>query len=375
MAYNVLKGTVEGSVDQYGDQEIDGVKIFKNTISASVFFDTDAQSACATLKDVPIQKINGGSENSVLLVGKNQSANTTHKFRYQDSTLYVDKIIADSIETSAEKMYNIPSNKFTKQIKAEHICHSFGLENVRGDLQVKVSEGIKNDDEGVSINLSPLAGLDISSGRLLINPLNTIKINSDGQNLSDPDTILIHDVSRNTLANTSLSNFYDSYINPKVPHAQGNHGAIQYKGKKEFESCDSLSYDKTNNTLNVGGKIKTNCIISKQKTINEGAVYYNINSTSDKKYEVKQADYTILCDASNNTVTISLPAAKNHTGRTLVIKKTNKDKYKLNSNLVYVTCEEGTIDINNRIEIKMNYSSRTLQSDGENWWVIGSKGS
>ena len=37
--------------------------------------------------------------------------------------------------------------------------------------------------------------------------------------------------------------------------------------------------------------------------------------------------------------------------------------------------EEGTIDINDRVEIKMNYSSRTVQSDGENWWIIGSKGS
>mgnify|MGYP001436284888 CR=1 FL=1 len=26
MAYNVLKGAVEGSVDQYGDQEISGIK-------------------------------------------------------------------------------------------------------------------------------------------------------------------------------------------------------------------------------------------------------------------------------------------------------------------------------------------------------------
>ena len=51
MAYNVLKGVVEGSVDQHGDQEIGGIKVFKNTISASVFYDTDAESPCATMKD------------------------------------------------------------------------------------------------------------------------------------------------------------------------------------------------------------------------------------------------------------------------------------------------------------------------------------
>jgi len=35
MAYNVLKGKVDGSVDQYADQEIDGVKRFKNTLGFS----------------------------------------------------------------------------------------------------------------------------------------------------------------------------------------------------------------------------------------------------------------------------------------------------------------------------------------------------
>ena len=66
MAYNILKGAVQGSVDQYADQEIDGIKVFKNTISASVFYDTDAQSPCATMKDVAITHIEGARSGSVL---------------------------------------------------------------------------------------------------------------------------------------------------------------------------------------------------------------------------------------------------------------------------------------------------------------------
>ncbi len=66
MAYNVLKGVVEGSVDQHADQEIGGVKVFKNTVSASVFWDTDAQSPCATMKDVAIKSIVGGGNACVL---------------------------------------------------------------------------------------------------------------------------------------------------------------------------------------------------------------------------------------------------------------------------------------------------------------------
>ena len=34
MAYNVLKGSIEGSVDQHGDQEINGIKMLeKHTIN------------------------------------------------------------------------------------------------------------------------------------------------------------------------------------------------------------------------------------------------------------------------------------------------------------------------------------------------------
>jgi len=374
MAYNVLKGSVEGTVDQHADQEIGGTKVFKSAISASMFYDTEAQSPCATLKNVAIQKIAGGSENSILLMGKNQTAISSHKFRYNNDTLHVTKVIAESIEAPATNLFDIPSNKFINPIKGEYICHNHGLENVRGNLQVKASDGIKCDEEGIALNINPLSGIDLISGKIAVNPLNATKINTNGQNVSDPDILLIHDVSRNTLMNTSLSNFYDSYINIKVPHAQGTIGALQYKGKKEFESCEKLSYDKSKSTLNVNGKVKANNVVSKQKTINEGAVYNNISKVSNKNYEVNQSDYTLLCDASDNVITINLPAAKNHVGRILIVKKANADKYKLNSNIVYVTCEEGTIDINDRIEIKMNYSSRTFQSDGENWWVIGSKG-
>ena len=65
MAYNILKGTVDGSVDQHADQEIGGVKVFKNTVSASVFWDTDAQSPCATLKDVGVRSVAGKTKNGI----------------------------------------------------------------------------------------------------------------------------------------------------------------------------------------------------------------------------------------------------------------------------------------------------------------------
>ena len=74
-------------------------------------------------------------------------------------------------------------------------------------------------------------------------------------------------------------------------------------------------------------------------------------------------------------VNVKLPPAQNNKGRVIIVKKSNTDTFKLNSNRVKVTCDESNIDLNNTIEIKMNYSSRTFQSDGENWHIIGTKGS
>ncbi|HCX13913.1 MAG TPA: hypothetical protein DGZ24_01195, partial [Rhodospirillaceae bacterium] len=87
MAYNVLKGTIEGSVDQHGDQEIAGIKVFKSTISASVFYDTDAQSPCATLKDVGLLKITGHPHNSLLVYTDSQTAAAPHNLTFSHDEL------------------------------------------------------------------------------------------------------------------------------------------------------------------------------------------------------------------------------------------------------------------------------------------------
>ena len=373
MAYNILKGNIEGSVDQHADQEINGIKVFKNTISASVFYDTDAKSACATLKDVAIKKINGGKKNTIIVTEEAGVAKTFHDLRYDKGVLYAKNITTGVIKGSAEKLVKIPNDKFLAPINANFISFESGLENVRGSLQVHVSDGLKCDEDGVSINIAPSSCLSLSSNKLVVNPSKSQKINAEGQNLSDSDLLIVQDVSRGKVANTTLSNLFTSYIDLKIPHATGNNGALQFKGKKEFESSDDLVFDSVSKTLSISGRTVSDSIVVKQKITNEGAVYNNITKI-DSDYTVSNSDYTIVCDSSQNTIKIKLPPAKNNTGRILVIKKANKDKYKLNSNIVRVTCDEGTIDIKDVIEIKNNYSCRTLQSDGENWWIIASKG-
>ena len=374
MAYNILKGTVEGSVDQHADQEINGVKVFKSTISASVFYDTDAQSPCATLKDVAIKKIKGGSQNSLLICDTEHGAKTAHNLSYQNDTLHAERISSKEFEGSAHLLVEIPCNRFIDKIAANFIRYGNGIDNVRGNLQVKVGDGLTCNDDGIEVNLASNSALSTKGKKLKLDLTKTEAVNTAGQNLSDGDLLVVNDVSLGDTRHTTLANLYTNYVADKVPHAAGVPGHVQFKGKNEFESSPNLQYEPLTSTLNVDGKTKSNIVVSKNKLVCEGSVYHNIIKISDTLYNVANDDYTILCDSSKNKITVKLPPAQNNCGRVIVIKKTNSKKYKINSHIVEITCDEGTIDINKHTEIKMNYSSRTVQSDGENWWIIGTKG-
>lgn len=375
MAYNVLKGKVEGSVDQYGDQEIEGKKVFKNTISASVFYDTDAESPCATIKDLAVKKVNGKMKGGILTYDTDGIIKTNSNLMYDGECLRANVVKAKLVVGSAIHMSDIPANKFHEKVNAESLNFSHGLHSVRKELQVKAVNGLVSDTNGVGISLSSNSGLSVKSKNLVIDPTRAESINAAGQNLSDQDLLIVSDISRGTLNNTTLKNLYDGYIKHKAHKPAGKKSEIQLMGVNQFASSPNLTFDAGNNTLAVNGIIGANNVTVDSSLSCRGSVSHNINKISESRYNVQPNDYTILCDASNNKITVNLPPAVNNSGRVLIIKKTNTDKYKLNSNQIEVTCEEGTIDINDTISIKMNYSSRTLQSDGENWWIIGTKGS
>lgn len=376
MAYNVLKGNVQGSVDQHGDQEIDGVKVFKNTVSASIFWDTDAQSPCATMKDVAIKSIKGNVNNGLIVCDKEHGARTHHNLKYDadTETLSANTLSARTFIGSGIYLKDIPNNAFTGPIDANFLNHGLGLQNLRGNLQLKTSNGLVLDEHGVGLSLALNSGITIKSNKVSIDPAKLESINLEGQNLSDNDLVIVADVSRGTTRNTTLANLYDSYVKAKVPHPTGTAGTIQFKGKRNFESSDNLTFNGQTNTLNLEGTLDSTTVVSKAKMLCQGAVHYNITKITDKEYNVDNSDYTIICDAQKNHVNVKLPPAQNNTGRVIVVKKADSGKIKLTANKVAVTCEDSKIDLNNKTEIKMNYSSRTFQSDGENWYIIGTKG-
>lgn len=374
MAYNVLKGTVEGSVDQHGDQEIEGKKIFKNTISASVFYDTDAQSPCATMKDLAITKVEGATMGALLTFQSTGVVRSYHNVTYNGAQLRAPSIHGDKITGNASGITNVPHDQFVSQIEAKHINHGYGIHNVRGTLQVKAGKGLIASRDGIETLIAPMSGLSHEGDALCLDIARSHAVNEEGQNLSDKDLLLVTDVSRAELRNTTLTNFYENYIEHKIPQAAGPPNAIQYKSNRAFGANRDFTYDPNKKELNVQGSITSNVVRVRDTLICEGGVTQSIKKINSSEYGVLASDYTLLCDAYESPVTITLPPACNNTGRVIIIKKTNTDKYNLRSYPVVITVSEGNIDMGDRVALKTNYSSRTFQSDGNSWWIIGSKG-
>ena len=308
MAYNVLKGIVEGSVDQHADQEISGIKVFKNTISASVFYDTDADSPCATLKDVAIKEIKGTQPGAILAYDSPGKLQAHYTLKYDGTTLTTRNIVVGSITGSGCGLKELPVDKFDGVIEARYLQHGAGLHNIRGRLQVKATEGLQANKEGIGISLNTKSGLAVKGKHLVVDPTKAVHINQGGQNLSDQDVVLVTDISKNALCSTTLQNLYDGYLHEKIPQPAGANHEIQLKAGKGFGSSPKFWYDTTQSALHVEGKTSTADMEVEGTLVCKGAVFQNITTITQSDYEVADNDYSIMCDTIDNSITITLRA-------------------------------------------------------------------
>tara|TARA_R100000664_G_C2752136_1_gene139417 strand:+ start:1344 stop:2492 length:1149 start_codon:yes stop_codon:yes gene_type:complete len=381
MAYNVLKGIVEGSVDQHADQEIDGVKVFKNVVSASVFYDTDAQSPCATENKVALQSIINERKGAILTYQGDKTAQCHYNLIFDGNTLYVQNAMIDKITGSASGLRDLPANKLIGEVPAHSINYGHGLESHKHELRVDAGDGIVVDSDGTSISLHPNGGLGFKSRKLLVDPENALDIRENGQNLSDPDLLLVYDATRHEVRHTTLQNLYDGFLNFKVPHPGGTKNSIQFKGAKEFDGNSNFTFEPKNNTAILKGTLRSLGIhVSKKIESNgdmeiNGALYKNIKTISDSDYDFQDTDNTVLFDTTDGNIVATLPAAKKNHGRIITVKKMCQNKYKLiSSHHLKIKSDGGKIDFSSEILLKSNYSVRTFHSDGNTWWVINKSG-
>jgi hypothetical protein len=212
----------------------------------------------------------------------------------------------------------------------------------------------------------------------------SLDIQEKGQNISDGDLVVLQDMSRGDPRHSTMLNLYEGYIKQKVPHPAGPRNSLQYRGNKEFEGNPHLTFDPRSSTLSLKGDlaslnvdVSTRCTTHGDLEIN-GALFRAIKTVSASKYNFDPSDNTVLFNTSNNKIVAVLPRAKDCPGRILTIKKICEDehKYKVKAGYTLVIRSQGeTIDFKGELSLTSNYSTRTLQSDGNKWWIINRSGS
>ena len=372
MAYNVLDGVVDYSttqhtelVDAQADQEIKGTKIIAGTLLTK-----DGRE----IVPPAITEIEGGNKNALITYQQNSKAKAELNLTFDGQTLVTKDIRAKNLEGSGTKLTNLPADQFNGTIPVRFLEHGLGMRAVRNKLQVHPGPGITITDGPVTVSTAPKGGLAFKNGRLTASPKNCASVTADGQNLSDDDLIALHDTSHSEIRNTTLANLYSSYIHSKIPHSAGPINSLQLKAKNGFNASPKLTFDTTSNVLNIDGEVVADLLTVTGRTNFEGFIAKNIRTVSDANYSVARGDYTILCDTSANKMKVTLPPACNYEGRIVVIKKINSDKFKLKAFPLTIDVKEGEIDFKKSIEVKFTYSTVTLQSDGEKWWIIGKTG-
>ena len=383
MAYNLQKGAVPGSVDQHGDQEIEGVKVFKSVISASVFYDTDAQSPCATENNVALRSLNAPVKNGIVVYDSAKQARTSPYFKLEGDVLIAQHAIITHLTGSGGGISDLQAHNIKGRIKASQVSYSNGIECHREALRIKAGPGVIVESTGVSLNLRPNGALNADSNQLTVNIKDSLSITERGQNLSDQDLLLVHDVNRNEVRHTTAQNFYDKYLSTKVPQPGGAPQSVQYRQGKEFVGSSNLTFEPKNSILAVGGTVSAPKLASTHRLHAHGefhcngAIYKTIKTVSDAHYEFQNSDHTVLLDPTEHKIVAILPPAKDNPGRVITVKRIcgNVNKYKLVTSYSVVIRTEGeTIDFSNEITLKSNYSLRTFHSDGIKWWITNRSG-
>ena len=97
----------------------------------------------------------------------------------------------------------------------------------------------------------------------------------------------------------------------------------------------------------------------------DGRVSFAVNSVM-ANYTATASDRVILCDATGNSITVSLPSASGITGRVYTIKRIDSS-----ANTVTIDPDGSeTIDGASTYSLSSQWDFVTIVSDGSNWVII-----
>jgi len=334
-------------VDDHSDQKINGKKTFSSTVTATAFKLADGRE----IRPTAVQTIVNNRASGILISNGDDTITAATNLAWDGTTLSGINLRFNNLYGSAENLTDIPAQKLRGTVPAK-------------TLDLRKDSGLAIEDDQLTLSFQGVG---------------SIKMN--GQTLADADSILVYDNSHNRIRKSTLQAFYKDYINSKIHHPTGEQNTLQFKRGSTFGSSRNLTFDGAQNILNIHGQLSTLALKASERVDLTGPLFctsanhQNITTISNPIYEVSDNDYTILVDLSNNHVSVILPDAALHKGRILNLKTIHSKKYILKSHTLIIKSAGGSIDLFDEIKIKMTTACRSLQSDGENWWVISSRGS
>lgn len=99
-------------------------------------------------------------------------------------------------------------------------------------------------------------------------------------------------------------------------------------------------------------------------TETDNAIALRSISTKTANYTLVSTDYTILGDATVGAITLTLPAAASHTGRTYNIKRISAGAFTV------TVSSTDLIDGGATAVLNSQYESITVQSNGSTWFIL-----
>jgi hypothetical protein len=234
-------------------------------------------------------------------------------------------------------------------------------------------------DQDFSVQMAKLEETDLVHSDTF-NPLYKQLINNDNK-LNDNkietsekgaiDGVATLDLTGNVPA-TQLNNVHDKYTDSEAVAAINNDGDHGSTAQHDYFSGDyldlvnkpSIAYSTAIPADNfTSGEVSN--LRSNQLANGVDPFKPSIKELSNS-YTILESDYTLVCDAAVNDVTVTLPDATVNTGRIYHIKRMDNSSYTVTID----TTNSQTIDGETMRDINIQYETITVQSTGNEWVII-----
>jgi len=337
---------IDHAIDNFSDEKIGGNKIFTEAVVAEGFQLPDGRALTPSV----VEEIKNNRQGAVLVSTGTPILESAPNLSYDGTVLIGKKLKFDTLEGDGGQLTNLDAGALEGKLNLETI-------------EVGIDGALSTSNNKLSIDFDAVAPMS-----------------KTGQTVADSDKLLLYDASHDGLRHATFGELYRDYIRTKQHLPGGDRHSVQFRKGNSFGGTRNLRFDDQKSILNLEGSLYATRVRVDEELVAEralhtrGAIYQNLVRISDTEYKVKENDYTILVDVSDNKVNLILPNAAENSGRVLNIKVVNSKKSNIKSNKVIIQSDGGLLDLFEEATLKMNTSARSFQSDGENWWIISSRG-